>query len=99
MYIKNGIAYAGEPTPLLKVNGVRPMPDYKLWLRFNTGEAKIFDFKPLLDEPVFSPLKEAEVFRDVYIDFGVTVWMDGDIDIAPEYLYEHSKNAGGDSNV
>ena len=29
-------------------------------------------------------------FRGVYIDYGVTVWNDGDIDIAPEYLYENS---------
>jgi len=25
----------------------------------------------------------------------VTVWNDGDIDIAPEYLYQHSKAAEG----
>ena len=31
----------------------------------------------------------------VYIDYGVTVWNDGDIDIAPEYLYRHSKEAEG----
>jgi len=26
----------------------------------------------------------------VYLDYGVPVWADGDIDLAPEYLYEHS---------
>ena len=86
MYISNGIAYAGEPTPSIKVCGVRPMADHKLWLRFTTGEAKVFDFQPLADETTFA---------GVYIDYGVTVWKDGEIDIAPEYLYEHSTEAAG----
>lgn len=88
MYIVDGIAYAGEPTPKIAVWGVRPLDDYKLWVRFNTGEAKVFDFKPLLDKPAFAPLADKAVFRAVYIDYGVTVWNDGDIDIAPETLYE-----------
>ena len=29
-----------------------------------------------------------KIFCEVYIDYGVTVWNDGDIDIAPETLYE-----------
>lgn len=87
MYIVDGIAYAGEPEPIIKVNGVRPMENYKLWLRFNTGEAKIFDFKPLLDMPAFASLKNIDLFNQVYIDYGVPVWNDGDIDIAPEKVY------------
>jgi len=87
MYIVKGIAYAGEPTPELKVSGVRPLPEYKLWVRFNTGETRIFDVAPLLDKPAFAPLRDLEVFAGVYIDYGVTVWKDGKIDIAPEKLY------------
>ncbi len=93
MYIKNGIVYAGEPSPLLKINGVRPLDNFRLWVRFSTGEAKIFDFKDLLDSPAFSPLKDKRVFDAVYIDYGVTVWNDGNIDIAPEYLYEKGIDA------
>ena len=37
----------------------------------------------------FLPLKNPDVFRDVYIDYGVPVWKNGDIDIAPEFLYDH----------
>lgn len=51
---------------------------YKLWLRFTTGEAKIFDFTPLLKEPGFAPLADEHTFAGVYIDYGVTVWHDGD---------------------
>lgn len=88
MYIVNGIAYAGDKKPAIKVCGVRPLDDYRLWVRFNTGEAKIFNFKSLLSTPAFSPLTDKEIFNSVYIDYGVTVWNDGDIDIAPEKLYE-----------
>lgn len=90
MYISNGIAYAGEPEPPIKVCGVRPLANHRLWLRFTTDETKVFDFTPLLKETCFAPLKDEQTFAGVYIDYGVTVWKDGDIDIAPEYLYEHS---------
>lgn len=46
-------------------------------------------FKPLLSSPAFAPLTDKAIFGAVYIDYGVPVWKDGDIDIAPEYLYEN----------
>jgi hypothetical protein len=59
-------------------------------VRFNNGEARIADLKPLLSTPAFAPLAEEARFRDVYIDYGVPVWMDGEIDIDPDYLYANS---------
>ena len=87
MYIKNGIAYAGEQEPPLKVVGIRPMPDHRLWVRFSTGEAKTADFRPLLDYPCYAPLKDESCFNTAYIDYGVVTWMDGLVDIATEHLY------------
>ncbi len=75
MNVIDGIAYAGEPEPIIKVNGIRTMDNYKLWIRFNTGEAKIFDFKPLLDMTAFAPLKNIDLFNQVYIDYGVRFGM------------------------
>ena len=97
MYIVNGIAYAGEQTPTLRVTGVRPLSDFRLWIRFNNNEAQIFDFKPLLNTPAFAPLADPDTFKGVYIDYGVPSWNDGDIDIAPETLYEKGEAAGGAS--
>ena len=65
------------------------MAEHRLWLRFNTEEIKVFDFKPLLSAPAFHPLKEITLFNTVFLEYGVPVWGDGSIDIAPEYLYEH----------
>lgn len=87
MYVVDGIAYAGEQSPELLVCGVRPMDGHMLWVRFNNGETRLFDFTPLLNVPAFAPLADESVFRNVYIDYGVPVWNDGDIDIAPETLY------------
>ena len=95
MYIRDGIAYAGERNPVIKVSGVRPLEDHRLWVRFNTGEAKVFDFKPLLNQPGFAPLADIDTFKGVYIDYGVAVWCDGQIDIAPEALYAEGVTVEG----
>ena len=90
MYIVNGIAYAGESIPMTKIKSVRPMEGYRLLIRFSGDELRIFDFKPLLDKPCYAVLADKAVFDSVYVDYGCTVWNDGDIDIAPEYLFENS---------
>ena len=92
MFLQNGIVHASNPCPVIKVLSVRPLENYRLWLRFTSGEVKEFDFRPLLDEPAFQPLKDKKVFSDVYVDYGSTVWNNGEIDIAPEFLFAKSKN-------
>ena len=96
MYIKDGIAYAGEQKPSLTISGVRPMKDYILWVRFNTGEERVYDCKPLLSRSGFAALKDTEVCNSVYIDYGVTVWCDGEIDISPNELYTNGAKADKD---
>lgn len=88
MYIKNDIAYADNKEPLIKIISVRPVEDHKLWVKFSDGEERIFDFSPLLSSPCFKPLNDKAVFEGVYIDCGVPVWDNGNIDIAPERIYE-----------
>jgi len=88
MYELDGIVYADDPVPLKKVICAFPLDDYKLLVRFSTDEEKEVDISDLLDEPVFRPLKDINVFKSVYVDYGTTVWCNGTIDIAPEYLYD-----------
>lgn len=99
MYIENGIVYAGERAKPLEVCGVKPLDNYNLWVRFNNGETRMFDFTSLLSAPAFAPLRDIEIFKGVYIDYGCPVWNDGDIDIAPEYLYENGDVVGGEANA
>ncbi len=91
MYVVNGIAYAGEPKSLLSVKTVHPLDEHKLLLRFSTGEQRVFDFTPLLELPVFKPLKDKAIFDKVYVDYDTALWLDGQIDIAPETLYNEGK--------
>ncbi|MDR2591065.1 MAG: DUF2442 domain-containing protein [Oscillospiraceae bacterium] len=87
MNIFDGIVYADKQEKSITVISVRALDEHKLWVRFSTGETKIFDFEPLLDSGVFMVLKDKDLFDDVYIDYGVPVWCNGEIDIAPEKLY------------
>ncbi|MBO7268917.1 MAG: DUF2442 domain-containing protein, partial [Bacteroidales bacterium] len=38
--------------------------------------------------PAFHPLKDRSVFADIKLDGWTVTWMDGTVDIAPEFLYE-----------
>ena len=88
MYTIDGIAYADDKQALIEVVAVRALPDHMLWVKFTTGEVKEFDFRPYLDMPVYSGLRDEEAFKAVYIDSGIPVWCDGEIDISPERLYK-----------
>ena len=90
MYELNGMVYAGDPSPMITVKTVRPLANYRLLVRFSTGEDKKIDVSSLLNETVFKPLKDVSVFNSVYVDYGTVVWNNGNIDIAPEYLYENA---------
>ena len=89
MYVVDGIAYAGEREKPITIISARALENYKLWLRFSNGEIKTFDFTPLLSTGGFLPLLDKVLFNSVYVDYGVPVWNDGAIDIAPEYLYQN----------
>ena len=47
----------------------------------------------MLEYEAFRPLKDYALFKEAYIDYGVLVWNDGDIDISPEELYKNSEAA------
>ncbi len=91
MYIVNGIAYAENNASILRVVNVLPMDNYFMWIKFSNGEERIFNFTSMLEKPAFMPLKDINLFKEVYIDYGVPVWSNGDIDISPEFLYENSQ--------
>ena len=59
---------------------------------FNDGAKRIFDGHSLLNGPVFAPLADEKVFNDNTLDYETLTWLNGEIDIAPEFVYEHSES-------
>ncbi|MBE0503757.1 MAG: DUF2442 domain-containing protein [Desulfuromonadales bacterium] len=76
-------------TTLLDVVSVRATQNYLLYLEFENGEKKVFDMNPLMDKHPFVRLKNAHLFLAARVDYGTVCWP-GDIDIAPETLYDRS---------
>ncbi|WP_081699909.1 DUF2442 domain-containing protein [Candidatus Symbiobacter mobilis] len=74
---------------LLDVLSVQALPGYKLMLKFENGESRLFDMSPLIDKRPFSRLKVSNAFFGAHVDYGTVVWP-GNIDIAPETLYDRS---------
>ena len=90
MYIENGIAYAGTPTKEIRVRSVKPLDDMMMILTFTSGERRLYDATQLLEFPAFQPLRDENVFKSATVEYGIVVWNDGDIDIAPETMYANS---------
>lgn len=90
MYIVEGIAYAGEPVEGIEVSSARYVGNGIFLVMFSTGETRLFDSTCLLDAPAFEPLADEALLSNFEVDHGVLTWCGGDIDIAPEALYERS---------
>jgi hypothetical protein len=68
---------------------VEPLAEYKLSLEFENQEKRIFDVTPYLEMGVFRQLKDKNIFSRAFVDGGTVMWP-GEIDIAPETLYDQS---------
>lgn len=71
------------------VIAVKPQEGFKLELKFNTGEIKLFDATPYLEKGVFKKLKDEALFKQAYVAFDTVCWPDN-LDISPETLYDKS---------
>ena len=74
---------------LLNVVSVKVHPGYLLELEFENGERRNFDMSPYMEKKPFNRLKNSPVFNCAHVDYGTVVWP-GNIDIAPETLYDRS---------
>lgn len=91
MFEMNGIVYADEPSRELEIRSARVTGDHIMLVTFSTGETRLCDFTEMYDDvPAFAPLHDEKVFEDFSIDRGILTWCNGDIDISPSYLHDHS---------
>ena len=89
MYVINGVVYADSEADSVTGKDAKTMDGKIMVVTFSNGERRLFDATALKGK-VFEPLKNNDVFREFKIEFGTITWEDGEIDIAPEYLYKNS---------
>jgi hypothetical protein len=74
---------------LCDVVSVKPLPDFQIDLEYKNGERRLFDVRPLLAMKPWNRIARPEIFSLVKVAYGTVVWP-GEIDIAPETLYDDS---------
>ena len=68
---------------------VTAQEDYYLTVRFENGELKSFDMKPLFSHKAYKSLKDKALFSTATVQYGIVMWNNG-LDIDPAWLYEDS---------
>jgi hypothetical protein len=68
---------------------VIPDESYHLEILFSTGEKKVFNALPYLSKGIFQRLQDKHLFMQAYVALDTVCWP-GDLDIAPETLYDRS---------
>lgn len=73
---------------MVRVTDVEALEGYRLRLGFSDGTRRVVDLANELSGPIFEPLRDPRLFRQVGLDheLGTIVWPNG-ADMAPEALY------------
>jgi hypothetical protein len=83
--------HLGEELEMMEsVTHVRVCDDCSLELKLSTGDTRVFDARPYVGRGAFRRLKDLTLFRQAYVAFDTVCWP-GNLDIAPETLYDRSR--------
>lgn len=91
MVYKNGMCYADDMVPVLKIIDAKSRGGYLLDVFFSNGDHRLFDGSKLLAGEVFMPLADEKVFNNYRLDYETLTWLNGEVDVAPEFVYENSE--------
>ncbi|MDF0666037.1 MAG: DUF2442 domain-containing protein [Nitrospira sp.] len=72
---------------------VKSLEDVSLFVRFADGLTGEVRFTPENLTGVFTPLNDPAFFKQVYLDHGAVAWP-GQIDLAPDAMYQELKEKG-----
>jgi len=62
---------------------------FRIDLKFRNGKSGIADLeKYISDGEIFTDIRSIDNFKKFSVEFGTLTWNNGEIDIAPETLYE-----------
>lgn len=89
MNISKGIVLADSTSSECKIIKAEALDGMILIVTFSNNEERLFDAS-LLEVEVFEPLKNHKVFNDCKVEYDTITWLNGSIDIAPEYVYQNS---------
>lgn len=84
------------PSAPWRVAQVEAKPAFRLWVRFNDGTEGEVDMAGFLRSSragVFAPLRDEGLFRQVRLEWGAVTWP-GELDLAPDAMYEALKQTG-----
>lgn len=74
---------------MIEIREAKYQDEYKIWLKFNTGEDGIVDLAELLHKyKAAAPLLDINEFKQFYLDEWPTLAWPCGFDLAPESLYE-----------
>ena len=73
---------------MYELEKIKPLPEYKIWLKYKDGTEGIIDLSHLVDKGVFKAWRKDIKFENAKIDneSGAISWSD-EIDICPDSLY------------
>ena len=71
----------------MNILSVKPLPAFRLQLRFDNGESGVVDLSSFVGQGVFSAWNEPGVFDQVHITGDGALEWPGEIDLCPDSLY------------
>ncbi len=84
------------PCASWRVIEVHTLPGYRLFVRFiddTTGEVDLSRLVMSDSAGIFSALRDPALFAQVYLEYGAVMWP-GEIDLAPDAMYDEIKKQG-----
>lgn len=80
---------------MVKVTELKPLNNFRLWLKFSDGSEGIRDYSDMIQEggQMIEPLQDQAFFNRVFISFGVPSWPNG-YDVDAIALYQELEEAG-----
>jgi hypothetical protein len=73
------------------ITSIIPLEDFQLLVKFDNGIEKRFDFKLYLQFPVFTFLKDKNIFQKVTNKGCFIEWQEQEVDLSADTLWHEGK--------